>query len=114
MKKYFILCLMVSLLAFAGVAAAAKVELGGTADVEAFLIGTESFRLSSNVQLNVNASASEYAAVAGHLQGDKQYGTTSAENTIVDADKTKGAFTDLVAPSGTDELGGVFDSATTP
>lgn len=110
MKKLFVALLSASLVSFAGFAHAEAVTRGGTGveAVQAFNIGTEVFRLSSNVQLNINASSSDYAVVSGHLQGDTQYGSSSRRNTIMQVDKIKGDFSDLEKPKDATTIGGSF------
>lgn len=112
MKKLIVALLAVSLVSVSGFAHAAAVTRGGTAGgagvVQSFNIGTEVFRLSNNVQLNINASSSDYTVVSGHLQGDAQYGSSSRRNTIMQVDKTKGDFEDLVEPASETTIGGLF------
>lgn len=98
MKKMVLVALVLSL---APISSFAEETIGGDAEdaKTAVMIGTEVFRPSNNVQIIVESSASDYAAVSGHLQGTVQYGTTSRQNAIFEGTKTAGNYTSITAPT---------------
>lgn len=51
----------------------------------------ELFRVSTNVVLSIDSETDNYAVTSGHLQGTRQYGTTSRFNEIFEGEKAKGA-----------------------
>jgi hypothetical protein len=55
------------------------------------------YRPSTNVRVGVEANASNYAAIAGHNQGDRQFGGSSDDVKIYFSTKTAG--TDITAPT---------------
>jgi len=120
MKKTLLAVITVGLLLPGNIFAETH-TIGGTADdaKQSAYLGDKSgelFRVSTNVVLEINSTTADYAVTSGHLQGTKQYGTTSRFNAIFEGDKTKGdnptapdsevvlnatAFPDF--PTGTDE-----------
>ncbi|AJF06052.1 hypothetical protein [Geoalkalibacter subterraneus] len=68
--------------------------IGGDGDKQSAYLGDktgELFRVSTNVVLEINSTTADYAATSGHLQGTKQYGTTSRFNAIFEGAKDKGS-----------------------
>ena len=67
-------------------------------------LGTETFRVSNNVQVSVVSTSAAYAATSGHLQGNTQYGTTSLQNKVFEGVKTAGSFEDFSEPTDEETL----------
>lgn len=75
MKKTVVFIMALSLVLSAALAF-------GNSNVSTWSSGTLTFKSSSNVTVWNSASATTYAAIAKHLQGDKVYGATSASTTL--------------------------------
>ncbi|GAB4296113.1 MAG: hypothetical protein Fur0034_05130 [Desulfuromonadia bacterium] len=61
------------------------------------VIGGGTFKVSKGVTLSATSTTSAYAAIAGHTNGDKQFGTTSADPKIFTKTKTIGNAPDGVS-----------------
>jgi hypothetical protein len=101
MKKTLFAIITVGLLLPGSVFAATHTIGGdGDTDKQSAYLGDQTgelFRVSTNVVLEINSTTADYAATSGHLQGTKQYGTTSRFNAIFEGAKTKGS--EPTAPS---------------
>jgi len=90
---------IVSFLALSGFmlfAAAASAQTSFT-DTTSTVIGGGTFKVSKGVTLSATSTTSAYAAIAGHTNGDKQFGTTSADPKIFTKTKTIGNAPDGVS-----------------
>lgn len=96
MKKIIVFSCIGVLLSFN--AFAAEKSIGADEASKSVLVGPEVFRVSNNVQINVNSTSAAYAAISGHLQGTRQYGTTSLNNALFEGEKTAGGWTDFQKP----------------
>jgi len=54
------------------------------------VIGGGTFKPSTKVKLTATADSSNYSAISGHEQGDKEYGTNNTDPKIVAKAKGKG------------------------
>jgi hypothetical protein len=106
MKKILITLFAAALL-FPGSSFAETWTVGNTdgADSEkGVYLGDESgelFRVSTNVVLKIDSDSDDYAVTSGHLQGTRQYGTTSRFNEIFEGKKEKGEEPDPPADNTT-------------
>jgi hypothetical protein len=91
-KNIFKAFVVLSALSFATSAFAATFN-----DSNTTIIGGGTFKVSKSVTLQALATTAAYAAIAGHLNGDKAYGTNSTDPKIFEQTKTKGAA--VSAPS---------------
>ena len=62
------------------------------------------FRASNNVEVHGSGNATTYAATSGHLNGDKEYGSSSGDSIIYKHDKTKGSTVDDPASSDSSQF----------
>jgi hypothetical protein len=106
MKKILITLFAAALL-FPGSSFADKWIVGpveGSNSEKGVYLGDESgelFRVSTNVVLKIDSEPADYAVTSGHLQGTRQYGTTSQFNEIFEGKKDKGEEPDPPADNTT-------------
>ena len=67
------------------------------------------FKTSKDVQIHVSSNATTYAAISGHLNGDKAYGAASSDSIIYQQDKDEGS--NVTDPGASDSS--VFSSGWT-
>lgn len=84
---------IVSLIALSGfmLFAASAFATTSFTDTTSTVIGGGTFKVSKGVTLSATSTASAYSAIAGHTNGDKEYGTSSADPKIFTKTKTIGA-----------------------
>lgn len=63
-------------------------------DTVSTVIGGGTFKVSKGVTLSATSTASAYSAISGHTNGDKQFGTSSADPKIFTKTKTIGGAID--------------------
>ena len=98
LKKIIYLTIAISFL-FAGVSFASfSCNENGCSGLST---GSLDFKASKNVDVRCNAATQQYAASAGHTNGDKAYGITSTGNVVYYTTKTKGNDWNT-SPSATD------------
>lgn len=88
-KKIKVFLFLIVLIFSAGIASAVTTFDSDGVDTDSALL--DNFRTSKNVELNALGNTTTYAAVSGHLQGDKEYGSASGDSKIYFQAKTEGA-----------------------
>jgi hypothetical protein len=103
-KKVCTLVLMFGFLLISGFAFSQNTKFDATGeDLDTGSALLDQFRTSKNVLLLASSSKTTYAAISGHSQGDKQYGSASGDSKIYFQSKKEG-----VDPTGP---GAASDSA---
>ena len=104
MKKGIFLLTLMFILGYSTVGLANKTfnaDGTGTGQTDANATDVlKNFRCSNNVKIVVNSAAQSYAAVSGHLNGDREFGTASGDSKIYWKDKAKGTAVSDTDPSG--------------
>jgi hypothetical protein len=106
-KTGIVLALFMVLVSAASVFASETFTDEGNANVTGVMAD---YKASNNVTILCTSAASSYAAFSGHLNGERQYGSSSGDSGLYWSDKTEGTAI-TTAPTASDSS--EFDSGWT-